>query len=440
MLGTLKTLISGKEQADAASAKGAVPLTQLEPGSALHFSLNTSVPELRGKRATIQAVRTYRFGEATTVSYLLAVDAVDALMLTIAEDEEGYYLGISRELNPDQQHLWFDRDALSFFTEPSSAKTLKARVKDAQFPGWVAPKYVKTIEFMQGTLTQGRLSTSDAARKTQPIEYNLLVSDEGDKAVEIELYPELKAHRLFVTVYRPAEDIVQITRPIPQIPVPSSGKVETMPVIEKRDVPLEAAAKPVELPVAAPEAVVAPTPSPQAAAPIIHVNEAPAAPAPVMASKPGFRRASVVEEAPVIRRPEMAAAVKLIDADAFDSEPPVPSFLTKEASAKDRMTRSKYLTLDEVLPPEIERVRCDISTAKMLIDESVRRGVRVRDLLRTMTGLQTPAHDEVLFEMPLSDEDYKQLAQRYQLKPDMRGEIRRRMMEELQKKLRKMNA
>jgi hypothetical protein len=417
MLGTLKTLLAGKE--DVAVNKPAMPLAQLEPGSAIQFSNTTLIPELRGKKATIQSVRTYRFTDTSTVSYMLSIDVVDSLILTIAQDEEGYYLGISRELDADQQHLWFDRDALSFFTEPSSAKTLKARVTDAQFPGWVSPKYVKAIEFMQGALTQGRLSTSDAARKTQAIQYSLLVNDVGDKAIEIEVYPELKTHRIYVTVYRPADDIIQVSQPIPHIPVPEAKpKNQVSP----------------PKPIAAPEAVAVIMP----AAPVAlnGAHSATAKPAEtVVPNRTDFRRLNMADHAPVIGRP--AAPVKMVD-DELEQAAPVPKFLTQPASSKE-VTRSKYLTLDEVLPPEIERVRCDISTAKLLIDESIKRGVRVRDLLRHMTGLQTPAHDEVLFEMPLSDADYKQLAQRYQVKPDMHAEIRSRMMDELQKKLKKIN-
>lgn len=430
MLGTLKTLIAGKETATA-GAKPAMPLTQLEPGSGISFSSATLIPELRGKKAIVHAVRTYRFGENITVSYLLSVDAVESLLLTIAQDEEGYYLGISRELSPDQQHGWFDRDALGFFTEPSSAKTLKARVTEAQFPGWVSPKYVKAIEFMDGTLTQGRLSTSDAARKTQAIKYSLLVNDTGDKAVEIESYPELKSHRVYITVYRPAEDIVQVSQPIPHIPVPSKPGNEVRVELPKRPT------APVAPITQEPVALIAPVKTNGHAAPngngamASYSTARPTTPA-IAPGKPDFRRIDMKEHAPVIGR--AASPVHVID-EEMEAEAPVPSFLVNNS---DKMTRSKYLALDEVLPPEIERVRCDIHTAKMLIDESVKRGVRVRDLLRLMTGLQTPAHDEVLIEMPLSDEDYRQLAQRYQLKPDMRVEIRGRMMEELQKKLRKL--
>jgi hypothetical protein len=415
MLGSLKTLLSSKEQVE--TPKSAVPLTQLEPASVIQFSADALIPDLRGKKAMVQSVRTYRFAESTTVSYLLSMEAVESLILTIAEDEEGYYLGISRELNPEQQHLWFDRDALSFFTEPSSAKTLKSRVTDAQFPGWVAAKYVKSIEFMKGTLTQGRLSTSDAARKTQAIEYNLLVNDTGDKAVEIELYPELKTHRVYVTVYRPADEIVQISQPIPHIPAP-----------EMKPKSITETPKPIAVAPKAEPALVQQKPA------MIEAKSAEVPAVAVTPSRPDFRRLNVGEEVPVIKR--TAAPVKMID-DELEQTAPVPQFLVGQTK---EVTRSKYLTLDEVLPPEIERVRCDISTAKLLIDTSIKRGVRVRDLLRQMTGLNTPAHDEVLFEMPLSDADYRQLAQRYQMKPDMHAEIRARMIDELQKKLKQISS
>ena len=380
---------------------------RLEVGAGLVFSANTPLQDLAGKIARVAGILTYRFGETRTFSYQIMTESGLPRLVTVAEDADGYYLGISRPLTAEEQHRWFDRDALSFFTEPSSAKTLKCRVDDADYPGWTAPKFTKSIDWLEGSIGEGRQTQNEAKRKSQPVQYSLLVSEAGDKAVEIERYPETGMLRVYVTVYRPAGDIVQILETIPDIPAPpvffakdkvANSAAGTTPIISSSNLP-PVIEKPVVPPVTSP----------------------PVAPAPpkVVPVKPDFRRINREELSVVKPEPEL-------------ENPPLPAFLTRE---KKTSRRSHFLVLDEIIPPDIERVRCDMPTAKLLIDASIARGVRVRDLLRQMTGLNAPVHDEVLFEMPLSDEDYMQLAQRYQLKPDRKSELRQRLMEEIQIKL-----
>jgi hypothetical protein len=107
--------------------------------------------------------------------------------------------------------------------------------------------------------------------------------------------------------------------------------------------------------------------------------------------------------------------------------PPLPSFLTARENS--------YLSLDEVFPPEPDRVRCDLRSAKVMIDMALTRGVRVRDVLRELIGLDSMMSDEVMFDLPLSDDDFRRLAQRYRLRADNRDEIRRRLQEELSQRL-----
>ncbi|MFN7610696.1 MAG: hypothetical protein ACK5QX_07135, partial [bacterium] len=285
--------------------------------------------------------------------------------------------------------------------EPSSAKTLKCRVSEADYPGWTAPKFIKSIDGMEGKIGDGRLLKGESEKSMQSLRYSLLVSEAGDKAVEIERYAKTGELRLYVTVYRPAGDVTQILETLPHIPAPP----------------------PVRVAVEAPRPPVHPEPAPAPVAAEIVPEPAPeSAPPPVAPKKPDFRRLS---DTPLLK---IAAPEIMPEADA----PPLTAFLIHE---KKPARRPHFMVFDEILPPEIERVRCDMATAKLLIDASIARGVRVRDLLRQMTGLTTPAHDEVLFEMPLSEEDYMQLAQRYHLKPDRKSELRQRLMEEIHSKL-----
>jgi hypothetical protein len=421
MLRRIKSYLRAEGQE---SALPSLAIHRLEPGAGLVFSAHCPLQDLAGRKARVVNLLTYRFGNTRTVSYQLMTDTDQPRVLTVAEDADGYYLAISRPLGAEEQHRWFDRDTLGFFTEPSSAKTLKCREKEEHYPGWTAPKFIKSIDMMEGSVGTGRLLKGESARQMQPIRYSLLVSEAGDKAVEIERVLETGALRVFVTVYRPAGDVTQLLETIPHIPAPPLVKL---------------AAEPTYSPPAATPPVTAVVPPSSPAPEVADVPVAVASPPPPVASdvaaepatakpapgKPDFRRLSEVQ--PAIKPPKQPE----YGAEA----PPLPAFLVRE---KPPARRPNFIVLDEILPPEIERVRCDITTAKLLIDTSISRGVRVRDLLRQMTGLTTPAHDEVLFEMPLSEEDYMQLAQRYHLKPDLKSELRHRLMEEIQGKIAQM--
>jgi hypothetical protein len=107
--------------------------------------------------------------------------------------------------------------------------------------------------------------------------------------------------------------------------------------------------------------------------------------------------------------------------------PELPAFLTRNGE--------DYLSLDEVIPPEGERVRVSLHAARALIDAALDRKARVRDILRDMVGLDSALSEEVIFELPLSDSDYRTLAMRYRLRPDHRDEIRAKLQEELREKL-----
>jgi hypothetical protein len=134
-----------------------------------------------------------------------------------------------------------------------------------------------------------------------------------------------------------------------------------------------------------------------------------------------FRR--LEEVLPQIHIERTPAALNPKDDEAAD----LPAFLLNR--------NPNYLSLDNVLPPEAERVRVGIDAARGLIDTALRKNVRVRDVLRELLGLESAMSDEVIFELPLTDADYRTLAMRYKLRPDHRVEIRSRLEEELRQKL-----
>lgn len=354
--------------------RNVLPLDQLKVGNAVMFSESCPIPQLRARKCAIRGVRTYRFGNDSVTSYQLNVEGTEQYSLAIAEDTDGHYLALSRQLDEAEQDEWFGRDALSFFTEPSTARTIRCKADQGVEAAWAGDRYAKIVDWVAGVLVG--VSKAEGAFR-----YNLLVTENGQKALEIEHYEASGRNTVYVTVYRPIEDILTIAEAIPYIPAP---------------------AKPAPMPEA---------PKPQRHAP-----------------RPDFRR--ITDDVPPIHvAPVIEPVLAAMPVKTETEQPPLPSFLT---SAREEPA---YLSLDEVIPPETERVRCSARAAKALLDVSLERGIRVRDVLRELLGLESALSDEVIFELPLSERDYRALAQRYRLRPDHTDEIRRRLQEELRKKL-----
>lgn len=400
-------------------------LNNLGPGSVISFASSSTLPQLAGQRATITQVRTYRFDHDIQISYALDVGGDTRFSMTIAEDAEGFYLALSRELTAAEQDQWFGRDALSFFTEASTAKTIRCKIDFNREGDWAAPRYSKTVDWIEGSVLLGRMSTASLGRQVKQFHYNLLVAETGDRALEIEHEDATGESRIMVTVYRPVEDIGSIAEPLPHVPVPPAP---AKPAV---------ASAPTPAPVAAVPAFVSPaaTPAPAIQAkneplllsdeepPLFNTSEAQQQP------RPDFRRlngAHAPRETIHVAREDIRPQPAMEAIMAADM-PPLPSFLTTRENS--------YLSLDEVIPPETDRVRCDLRSAKVMIDMALTRGVRVRDVLREMIGLDSMMSDEVMFDLPLSDDDFRKLGQRYRLRPDSRDEIRRRLQEELSQRL-----
>ncbi|MFZ4541577.1 MAG: hypothetical protein ACOYNL_07185 [Rickettsiales bacterium] len=383
-------------------APPAIPLRKALPalediavGKLLRFSASCPLQPLTASDASVLAIRQYRFGNDVMKSYQLQVGSAKHYYLTIAEDEQGHYLGISRMLNDGEQESWFGRDALGFFTEPSSAKSIRCKV-DLMIDGeWAAARYVKTVDWVEGSI-----APSETPRLVHSIQYSLLVNESGDKALEIEHENTSGENRFFITVYRPIEDIISVDSPRPAEPTPKPEPTIIKNIAANDDVPLFK--------------------EPMLNSPATIIQQQPA-PQPQPKQRHDFRRLD--EALPQIHIERTPPALNEPDENAMD----LPSFLLNRDA--------NYLSLDSVIPPEPERVRVGLNAARGIIEVALRKNVRVRDVLRDMLGLESTMSDEVIFELPLSDADYRTLAMRYKLRPDHRVEIRSRLEEELQQKL-----
>ncbi len=374
--------------------KSGPALHELGIGKLVKFSPRCPLPPLAGAEATVITIRSYRFGADVLKSYQLSVRGAKHYFLTVAEDDQGQYLGLSRQLSTAEQDIWFGHDALSFFTEASSAKSIRCKADLMTEGEWAAARYAKTVDWVEGSISPNE------SRLTHTIHYSLLVNEAGDKALEIEHEDQSGDNRFFITVYRPVEDIVSVVAREVEAPsaiAPAKAANDDVPLFKEPSLttPPAAPAPVVEMPLAQPK------------------------------QRQDFRRlAEASAEIHIERTP--VAIINRIEQDEA-----LPSFLI----AQEQKAEMEYLSLDEVIPPEPEKIRVGLTTAQVLITRALEKNVRVRDVLRDMVGLSSGLSEEVMFEMPLSEEDYHTLAMRYKLRPDHRIEIRSRLEDELRAKL-----
>ncbi len=78
-----------------------------------------------------------------------------------------------------------------------------------------------------------------------------------------------------------------------------------------------------------------------------------------------------------------------------------------------------------------EKIDCNMRVAGKIIDEAVRRDMHLADVMRNVLGLPINASDEVTLHLPLTNEDYKTLGERYKVSPDNRNKIKRRIVADL---------
>lgn len=401
-----KMLQSGSEKGANTTNPPVIPLRKsptafegLDVGKTIRFSEECPLHPFTDDTATVIGVRLYRFGDDEIKSYQLKIGMAKHYFLTVAEDDQGQYLAMTRSLNTLEQDVWFGVDALGFFTEQSSAKSIRCKANMEVEGAWAAGRYTKTVDWVEGTM-----APAESPRLAHTLHYNLLVNEAGDKALEIEHDETSGENRIFITVYRPIEDIagidVVIEQPQPiEQPIPHHNVIDVPLFLTSGTNDNQPAAAVHMAPVAPPPP---PTPQPK--------------------QRPDFRRLDENESQQIhIARtpPELT--------ESINPEGELPSFLLKRSDS--------YLTLDQVLPPEAERVRVNTAAALVLIEQAITKKVRVRDVLREMLGLESALSEEVIFEIPLSDQDYRTLAMRYKLRPDHRIEIRSRLEEELRTKL-----
>lgn len=406
-----------------AEAQPATPrVLMYEAGDTIAFTSEATIPELRGQRASIVRTRIYQFADDTIQTYVIKTESGQDYGFSITEDDRIGYLSVSRELSSAERRAWFDPDALSFFLEKTTAQTLRCRATSPQDAPWAAERYTKSVDLISGIISE------PGKRGGGPFNfsYSMLLDAASERAIEIEQYIEHGIIRMFATVFMPMSALSMELQPA--IRHEPSVKKTTTPL--DLQTPIVSSEPPLFLPEdnedAAPDKTVY-------SAQIIPLHDAFAALSQELRDMDDEDEEAAGLEEPArkifkndFRRLDVREAERVPAWDASNVNP-VPDFLLKPRD--EAGDKSDHL-FKKIFEPKHNQIACDPESAELLQTEAKRHGMSVQEMIRNVVGLH---HDEATttIDLPLSDEDYKILAMRYQIRPDRKDEIRKRMSEEL---------
>jgi hypothetical protein len=218
-------------------------------------------------------------------------------------------------------------------------------------------------------IREAKGSSISAENEVKNFSYGLYISVKEHKALEIERLPS-GDFDLYATVFRPATDIVN---------------VEPRGAIKAGMMPKSSFAPPAEAAVNAP---VPPTPK---------------------------------TPTPVMDVPKSSAQI-------FDlttvAKPTTPTL------SEERLPAKPAFVPTGIVPYEAA-IQCNLRMASKLIDEALRSDIRVSDVIRKALGLKVAEMDFIAFDLRLSANDYKVLAERFEVDVNDKATIHHHIMEEL---------
>ncbi len=413
----------------------------MQIGSTIGFGF---VPQasLTGRRLTVVGVNTYKFGEESLTSFVLAFDQEPAVSMIIAEAEGEQYLAISRRISISDRMKMFDSLDLDNVIEKSEVTHLACKDNIPDFKGWMVASYKREILGMKGAIYKGDYrKASMPAGEAQEFRYSLLVSDSNEHAIEIEKYDDGRIE-VYATIYRRLSDIGEISHPPqaslnrPDLKLASSKSEEKtpappLPVVASAPQISEATHTVVEVvkPEAKQEPKAAPIKLPELTPTQPKVESKPAAAAEPV--KPTAQFSPTMNAAVTPKKEEKPMAMnETMNGANSDMKPKLSNVMS--ASAQPSMNQEvKAVSKPTMNGMDNEAIECDLKVANKIIDEAIRNEMRLSDVVRRIIELPVAHQEAVHIPVTLSDEDYALLGIRYGMQATDRNSIKRRIMEDL---------
>ncbi|MDX2073759.1 MAG: hypothetical protein SFX19_05265 [Alphaproteobacteria bacterium] len=418
---------------------------ELQVGSALVFGF-VPQPTLSGRRFTVTAINTYKFGPDVLTSFVLSQDRDAGASMIVADNGSEQYLAVSRRIAGSDRSKIFQEGDIDAVVQRADANHLDCREVIAEYKGWVAPHYKREMHGVKGQLYKGdHRAGLITGQPSMDFSYTLMVSDNNEHALEIEQYDDGRIE-IYATVYRRMSDVGEVSHPsltknmrsgvrlasngntphfdAPVKPSPTLGESVSSPVPEKK-IAMESK-RPEEA--GLPETKAAET---EIKAPDVqeHAVTAPIAlrefPVEAVARKEDI----VPEIPPEIPAPATMPAAMQAAADEAGEEPLAPIVIKSQSQP---YTKQEIKAVNKEPSNFVnESIDCELHVANKIIDEAIRQEMRINDVVRRVIGLPVSQQESVQIPVTLTDQDYSLLAIRYGLAAGDHEAIKKRIIEDL---------
>lgn len=387
-----------------------------QPGGHLTFGF---MPQnnISGRSLTVTGLRSYIFESDSFASYSLHDDDADiTLIVADAGRKGGSYIALSQAIDKKWFNALFGAAQPESWFDLAAGEEVSCAIYTLATPqGWLVADYTLALA-TKGRVLEGdysRHSLSDLAGREEngAFDYLLLVDEEGGHALEAERRAD-GSIQVFATVYRPLSDIESYSPPTqPYIVRSNSAPVRSQPALPPK------AKAPEPAKAAEPAAPVTPEASPE---PALDYTP-PATPGAYLAE---LTLPEAVAEA-VAAEPEKPAPAQPLPADvALDAS-------VAQAASPSSAVASPAVAAFAAASPPASMLACETELAARIIDEAKRNRMTMSDVIRKVIDMPLHVKDEVFVPFLLTDEEYKELAERYSLAADDRAAIHVGIVEEL---------
>ncbi len=407
---------------------------ELQIGSIIGFGF-VPQPALSGRRLTVTAINTYKFGPDILTSFVLSQEKDAGASMIIAETGGEQYIAVSRRISISDRNKIFNHEDIEAAIRDDEAQMVHCKDIIAEYKGWLAPHYKREIKAVKGQLYKGdHRAGIITGQPSLDFSYTLVVSDNNEHALEIERYDDGRIE-VYATVYRRMSDIGEVTHPPKKdAPRPDVKLISPDSAVEapaKASPKLDTIMAPVEKEVVKPVAK-----SEEAVAEKIPDVQEHAVTTPV--SLPEFPAEAVAkkEEQPVPAKPlpalqkQEAREIIAMDSDDTEAAPTMPAIII-QPSNQPYINQEIKAVNNEPSNFVNESIDCELHVANKIIDEAIRNEMRINDVVRRVIGLPVSQQESVQIPVTLTDQDFSLLAIRYGISSSDKEAIKKRIIEDL---------
>ena len=182
-------------------------------GDLVNISDSYALPaQLRGGSFKVVAVSTYQFEYEFETNFSLEGQDDYRLDLLVEKEDGRERAALSLSINRDAVEQLFDPDQFAEVFEEDMQTVLELQNEPDELTGWTAPSYRKQACAERGYFYEQDYrgaAPPDDEGEGEPFDYYCMVSDDGNYAVEIEVWGGGETD-VVLTIYRPLTDIKEL--------------------------------------------------------------------------------------------------------------------------------------------------------------------------------------------------------------------------------------